>query len=382
MNQSVDRVWTVIPALGFAALGLSLAACHGHSTAEPPPALVVAAPVHPLRGSQAGETLRYPVEVAARYSNAMSFRVAGKLIERTVRLGDAVRKGQIIARLDPIDAQKAATGAQAVAEAAEHRLGFARQQLERDVAQSADNLIAASQLEQAQDTYAAALAARTQAAAQLVIASNALAYTTLTADHEGIITSENADTGQLVAAGQTIYGLAWAGDTDVTLDAAASDVGRIKIGQVATVTFPGVSGPGFDARVREIAPAADPQSRTYRIKLTLSAPGPAVRLGMTGDALFVSMPVQGAQPASLFDVPATAVFHQGDSPAVWILRPADSVLELRPVTVSHYGERSVTVTSGLLDGDTVVIAGVHTVYAGQHVTPTKPMFADQSMDSP
>ncbi len=368
-------------AVGLAAAGMGLGACHRQPPAEPPPALVVAAPVHPVRGSEGGETIRYPVEVAPRYSNAMSFRVAGKLIERTVRLGDTVRKGQVIARLDPSDAQKAALGAQAAAEAAEHRLAFAKLQLERDLAQSADNLIAANQLEQTQDAYAAAVAARTQAASQQVIAANALAYNTLTADHDAIITSENADTGQMVTAGQAVYGLAWTGDTDVTLDAAASDLGRIKIGQSATVTFPGVSGPGFDARVREIAPAADPQSRTYRIKLTLTAPGPAVRLGMTGDAVFVSMPVEGAQPATLFEVPATAVFHQGNGPAVWILR-ADSVLELRPVSVSRYAERSVIVTSGLKDGETVVLAGVHTVYAGQHVTATQPLFADQTKDSP
>ena len=104
-------------------------------------------------------------------------------------------------------------------------------------------------------------------------------YNTLAADHDGVITSENADTGQVVSAGQAVYGLAWSGDMDVTLDAAASDLGRISIGQAANVTFPALPGRGFDARVREITPAADPQSRTYRVKLTLTQPGRPCGLG-------------------------------------------------------------------------------------------------------
>jgi multidrug efflux system membrane fusion protein len=354
---------------------LALAGCHRPPPAAAPPAVVVAAAVHPESRPGGEESIRYPVEVAARYSNTMSFRVAGKLLERRVRLGDRVRKGEVVARLDAIDAQKQSASAQAALDAADHRLIFAKQQLERDQAQFAQNLIATNQLEQTQDAYAAALAAHDQSAAQRIVALNALAYTILVAEHDGVITSENADTGQVVAVGQAIYGLAWTGDTDVDLDAAAADLGRMAIGQSARVAFQALPGSRFDARVREIAPAADPQSRTYRVKLSLLQPGQAVRLGMTGDAIL--SPLAGANGAPLestFAVPATAIFHQGKTPAVWVIR-ADSIVELHPVTVRSYGERSVTVTGGLKDGDRIVLAGVHTVYAGQHVNAVEPLFA-------
>jgi multidrug efflux system membrane fusion protein len=361
--------WTVL-------VLLALGACHRQAPPAAPSALVLASPVHSHSGLSAGESIRYPVEAAARYSNAMSFRVAGKLIERNVRLGDSVRKGRVIARLDPVDAQKQAASAQAALEAAEHRLVFAKQQLDRDQAQFAQNLIAANQLEQTQDAYAAALAEHEQSAAQLVVARNTLQYNTLLADHDGLITSENADTGQVVSAGQAVYGLAWTGDTDVILDAAASDLGRITVGQTASVTFPALPGRRFEARVREVAPAADPQSRTYRVKLTLAEPGPAVRFGMTGDATLspVTTARNAADDAPVFKVPATAIFHHGKDPAVWVIRPKDSTLELRPVTVGSYSERGTTVTRGLRDGDNIVLAGVHTVYAGQHVKQAKPLF--------
>jgi membrane fusion protein, multidrug efflux system len=384
---------------------LAVAGCRRQPPAAAPPAIVVAAAVHPREGDDSGEPIRYPVEVASRYSTALSFRVAGKIVERQVRLGDPVHKGQVVARLDAVDAQRNAASAQAAADSAEHRALFAKQQLDRDMAQAASNLIAANQLEQTQDAYAAALAAHTQAAAQRTVAFNSLDYNTLVVDHDGVITSENADTGQVVAAGQTVYGFAWSGDTDVNLDAAASDLGRIKIGQAATVIFPALPGLKFEAHVREVAPAADLQSRTYRVKLTLVAPGTAVRLGMSGDATLAPPSASAAKAAgaadaagagasgagaggaavpadSSFEVPATAIFHQGKEPAVWVVRPADSILELRPVSVRSYGERYAVISAGLHDGDTVVLAGVHTVFAGQHVSTTKPLFADESKASP
>ena len=358
---------------------LILCGCHRSAAPAAPLAMVVASPVHAFSASGADESIRYPVEVAARYSNAMSFRVAGKLIGRNVRLGDSVRKGQVLARLDPVDAEKQALSAQAALDAADHRLVYAKQQMERDQAQSAQNLIAVNQLEQTQDAYAAALAVREQSAAQQVVARNALQYTTLVADHDGLITSENADTGQVVSAGQAVYGLAWSGDIDVNLDAAASDLGRIAVGQTAQVTFPALPGHAFEARVRELAPAADPQSRTYRVKLTLTQPGTAVRLGMTGDAALSASTPGNTAGAPAFKVPATAIFHRGSDPAVWVIRPGDSTLELRPVKVGSYGENVVLVTGGLKESENIVLAGVHTVYAGQPVKPIKPLFEGEEV---
>jgi membrane fusion protein, multidrug efflux system len=305
-----------------------------------------------------------------------------------------VRRGAVVARLDATDAEKQTAAARAARDAAEHRLRFAQQTLDRDTAQFAQHLIAESALEQTQDAYSAARAARDQAADQWVVARNALQYQALVADHDGMITGENADTGQYVAAGQAVYGLAWSGDIDVNLDAAAGDLGRMTIGQPADVTFSALPGRRFAARVREVAPAADPQSRTYRVKMTLAG-GPGadvVRLGMTGDAVLSPAAAGGdalpndsaraaASAAPMFKIPATAIFHQGSAPAVWVIHAGDSTLELHPVTVRTYTERSAVVTSGLAEGDSLVLAGVHTVFAGQHVRAVKPLFADDGTDT-
>jgi multidrug efflux system membrane fusion protein len=373
-GRRAGRTWIVAATAVLGALGLG--ACAKKLAAAPAPAVVLA---EPARAVSAGtdEARPYPVEVAARYSNPMSFRVPGKLIERNVRLGDTVRKGQVVARLDATDALKQEAAAQAALEAAEHRLLFARQQLDRDTAQSAKNLISTRDLEQTQDAFATAKSAREQAADELVVAHDNAQYTTVIADHDGMITSENADTGQVVAAGQPVFGLAWAGDLDVTLDAAASEVGAIAVGQSAAVTLTALPAERLEAKVREISPAADPQSRSYRVKLTLLHPSPSVRLGMTGEAVLQPRG-QASAEADPTTVPAAAIFHRGKDPAVWVVRPQDSTLELRSVTVARYGERDAVVTAGLKDGETVVAAGAHTVYEGERVRVTRPLFAEDT----
>jgi len=129
-----------------------------------------------------------------------------------------------------------------------------------------------------------------------------------------------------------------------------------------------LSGKPIAARVREISPAADPQARTYRVKASIDEPGAQLRLGMTADVALAPAATQGKSVR----LPATALFHQGEKTAVWVVRAEDSKLELRPVSVLRYGERDVLVSSGLNAGERVVMQGVHTVSAGEKVQPVAP----------
>jgi RND family efflux transporter MFP subunit len=361
--------------LSSVAAFLVLSACR-HTAAPPAPApLVVAAPVQAAADDVVGRSLRYPGEVAPRYSTQMSFRVGGLIVERNVRLGEQVHRGQVLARLDAADAERAVQAARAALEAAAHRLQFAHQQLERDQAQYDRGLIAATQLEQTQDAFASASAARQQALDNLVLAENALKYHALVAEHDGLIASELADTGQVVSAGQGVYALAWSGDVDVIVDVAARDVGRVVPGDPAQVRLAALDG-SLTAHVREAAPVADPTTRTYRVRLQLDAPSPAVRLGMTGTVSLIPSHEPAIDP---FVVPATSIFHSGTHPAVWVIR-ADSTLELRSVEVLRYRERVALVSGALEAGERVVAAGVHTVHAGERIQPVPALFSAQISD--
>ncbi|ULU24219.1 efflux RND transporter periplasmic adaptor subunit [Dyella terrae] len=152
------------------------------------------------------------------------------------------------------------------------------------------------------------------------------------------------------------------------VDVPESRIGEIKPGQSASVVLSPADGKALTAHVRDIAPAADPVSRTYRVKLGLDDVGPQVHLGMTAAvALQIS-----SQTSPSVRLPATALFHQGEQPAVWVVRPSDMTLELRPVTVLRYGERDVLVSNGIKAGERVVMQGVHTVSAGEKVAPIDP----------
>ena len=120
-----------------------LAACHRQETEAPAPRPVVAVAVH-ADGQAAAISL--PGDIEARYSTPLSFRIAGKIIDRRVRLGDTVKQGEIVAHLDPADAQKNAASADAQLDAAQHRYVYAKQQIDRDRAQARENLIAQAQL--------------------------------------------------------------------------------------------------------------------------------------------------------------------------------------------------------------------------------------------
>ncbi|WP_322043427.1 efflux RND transporter periplasmic adaptor subunit [Paraburkholderia sp. J67] len=358
--------------VAFCALA-GLAACGKQKEAALDPRPVVSMIVHP---DQSGPSSTYPGEVQARNSTPLSFRVNGKIIERNVRLGDAVKPGQVLARLDAGDYDKNAASAQAQYDAAQHRYVFAKQQLDRDTAQAQANLIARAQFEQTQDAYASAVAQRDQAKQQLALAQDQRRYTQLVADHAGVITAENADTGQNVQAGQAVYQLAWTGEVDVASDLPENAIVGLHPGDTAQVTLPALPGRSYTAKVRELGAAADPQSRTWRVKLTLEHPDADVRLGMTANiALASSATANGTAgtATSAFTIPATALFHDGNAPALWIVQGADNVLQLRRISVSRYDARTITVTDGLKDGDRIVLQGVHTVSVGEKVRPVAPL---------
>ncbi|MCI1004680.1 MULTISPECIES: efflux RND transporter periplasmic adaptor subunit [unclassified Herbaspirillum] len=348
---------------------LWLAGCSKPAPVAEVPREVVVLQAQERAGTQ---PLHLPAEVQSRYVTSLSFRVAGQLVERRVHLGDVVRKGQILARLDPADADQNAASARAELAAARQHLDAAEKQLQRDTAQAAEQLISAQQLEQSQDAHAAALSQWKAAQARAAVAGNQRDYTTLVAQHDGVISAEQANTGDVLSPGQPVYSLAWSGAVDVVTDVADRQLAGLQPGVAADVTLAALPGKTWKGRVREVSPAADPQSRTYRVKVTLEQPDASVRLGMTGE---VTITPSNTTQTQVLLLPATALFHQGDKPAVWVVG-ADGKLVLRPVTVAAYGERSISLSQGVAASDKVVVQGVHTLTVGEKVKPVAPLHAE------
>lgn len=307
---------------------------------------------------------RVPGQIGAEESTPLSFRLDGKIIRRAVRTGDQVRAGQVLAELDAQPLKQNLDSAQAQWEAARQGLAFASKQLKRDEQQARADLIAKVQLEQSRNAYAQALAQFTQAKNTRALATDHLGYTRLTAPRDGVITAEQAQTGQNIGAGQAVYTLAWGDVYDVVCDVSERQIANVSVGQQATVQLTAIPDQALPATVREIAPAADPMSRSFRIKLSLKSSPSQARLGMTATVRFEASPQ--TQTSTQITLPATALFHEGGAPAVWIVGQ-DGKITLRKVKIASYGAQTVTLSEGLRAGERVVAQGVHTVTAGQIV---------------
>ena len=326
-----------------------------------------AADVRPVRAvsvekQKGGETISLTGHVYAQEEVALAFRVGGRLIERTVNVGDRVEPGQRIGRLESVTAENAvqtarANLAAATAQAADARLDFERQEalLARGVAPRAvfDRALKARQ----------AADARVDAArAQLDTAREQLTYTELFADSAGAVTARGAEPGEVVAAGQMVVRVARKGGRDAVfqvpprvIEAAAGLDPEVT---VALTSDPGVRTTG---RVREVSPQADPVTRTFEVKVGLTDPPEAMRLGSTVTG---TIRLGGG---SGITIPASALTSANGSPAVWLVDAKTNTVSLQNIEVLRFGVSDVSVGEGLAPDDLVVTAGVQTLRPGQKV---------------
>jgi RND family efflux transporter MFP subunit len=349
---SVPSVSSV--ANGFASLALSILLLAGCS--EPPPPAAAPKLVRTLTVG-AGDTAldgayrSYSGEVRARIETTLGFRIAGKIVERRVDAGTAVKAGQVLARLDPIDA-----GLQVTQAEAQRALAAAELARFRDL--KAKNYISASALDAKETAFKAA-------DAQAQLSRNQAAYTSLVADRNGVIGQVMAEPGQVVSVGQPVFRLTQDGEREVAIAIPEGEVGAFKLGQAAEVSFwatSGATGKPLVGRLREISPVADPVTRTYAARVSLKDADPLLPLGLTATVRFPT----GAPGATRLIVPLTAIFQQGNQPAVWKVGAGDTV-SLQAVTVAAYTDSGAVVVAGLTGGEQIVAAGVNLLTAGEKV---------------
>lgn len=345
--------------LAVAAIVVVLAACGSRETPpdKPRPVMVV----RPAVAGAVGEA--YAGEIRAREESALSFRVGGHLVERRVDVGDRVRRGDLLAVLDPGDLQAQVAGAQAQLAAAQAQLQRARADQARFATLGREQLVSRSAVD-AQNAAAAAAQGQVLAArASLDIARNQAAYTQLRAPRDGVIAARQAEAGQVVTAGQAVFQLAADGGREVAFAVPENAVRAIAPGQALEVELWSQPDRRLPARVREVAPAADPVTRTYAVRAVLSGEPDGVELGQSAR---VHLPAAGNRGLS---VPLAAVQRGPEGASVFVLEPKTSSLRLQPVRLGAFGTESVPVLGGISAGDWVVAAGTHLLRDGMKVSP-------------
>ncbi len=312
--------------------------------------------------AQAQRQLTYSGVVRPRIESAVGFRVAGKIVERLVNVGDRVEVGAVIARLDDTDLRLAASSARAAIASAQTRRDVASDNFERARVLLPKGFIAKAVFDARKNEMDAAVAALETAEAQLRQAINAVRYTTLAADKAGIVTAVMAEPGQVVNAGTPVVALAEAGETEIAIAVPEQDVGRLAVGQPIEVTLWAGPQSALEGRIREISAQADPASRTYAVRATVRNPPPAMRLGMTA-----SVAINVQDPAESVVVPLTALTEIDGNAVVFIVEPASRAVRKTQVTVGGTAPDGMRIADGLQAGDIVVTAGVQFLRDGMRV---------------
>jgi RND family efflux transporter MFP subunit len=327
---------------------LGLAACSPEKKAEAPEARPVRTVTAARR--EAGETVVLTGHIQAEDQAAMAFRIGGRMTQRLVNVGDHVTPGQELARLDPANEVNALRSAQAALTAAQAALTQSRAAFQRQQTLLAQGHTPRAQFDLAEKALATAQAQVDNAEVQVRIAADRVTYTVLQADAAGTVTARGAEPGEVVQGGRdAVY------DVPAQVRRAAPSDPRII---VSLTDDPSVTTIG---RVREVAPQADPVTRTFQVKVGLTDPPAAMLLGAT---------VNGAmrfESDAEIAIPASALTELNRQPAVWIVDPAKLTVSLRNIEVQRFDPATVVVAHGLETGDIVVTAGVQALHPGQTV---------------
>lgn len=345
--------------VGSAMTGLTLGGCSKNSSEDADkgrPVLVET--VH--YGSQSPERT-FVGTIRPRVETDMGFRVPGKVAKRFVDVGQIVDVGQPLAALDEVDLRLQAEQAEAELRAATGVLTQASAAEGRAKELRAKGWSTDAQLDQAKAVADEARARLNRAERSVELTNNSLSYANLVADTRGVVTATLIEPGQVVASGQTAIRVARSAEKEAVVSIPETLVNFAKSGE-ANVTLWSEPGKRYAAKLRELAPAADAATRTYLAKFSLPDAGEQVSLGMTATLTL-------ADPATerVARVPLSALFNQGDGPALYVANAKTGEVALKPVTVKSYETRNAVISGGVDEGASVVVLGVQKLDPAQRV---------------
>src|SRR6202045_2754751 len=342
----------------LAALAVALAGCNNAIAEKPVPSRpVLVATVH--YEAQSPER-SFVGTIKPRIETDMGFRVPGKVAQRLVEVGESVDVGQPLATLDEVDLKLQAEQAEAEFRAATGVLAQAGAAEQRSKDLRAKGWATDAQLDSAKAAADEARARLNRADRSVELTKNSLSYATLVADTRGVVTATLVDPGQVVASGQTAIRVARFAEKEAVVAIPETLLGRAKEG-TASVTLWSEPDRKYAAKLREVAPSADPATRTYLAKFSLPDAGDNVSLGMTATLTL-------ADPATqrVARLPLSALFSEGGDPSFYVVDDQGEVA-LKPVAVKSYESNDVVITGGVDEGAKVVALGVQKLDPAQKV---------------
>ena len=306
-------------------------------------------------------SLSFAGEVKARYESQPGFRVSGKLITRDVDVGDAIKPGQVLAKLDDKDLKLQVDAAKASLSRAQAEYRLAEQNYNRYQDLQERGVISRAEYDQAVTTLESARQAVSAASAQLDQARNQLGYATLVADYDGVVSAVNAEVGQVLSAGQPLLYVERSGEREIEIDVPEQQREQIQNADQIDVSLWALPGREYQARLRELAPSADPVTRTYAVRLSLLNADEAVKPGMTASVTF------NHAGGDAIVLPLSALYTKTDQPQVWRVDVESNTVQPVDVKTGELVGNHVTIAGGISPGDKIVTAGANLLIPGQKV---------------
>jgi RND family efflux transporter MFP subunit len=298
--------------------------------------------------------------VRARHEIQLAFRVAGKIQTRRVDVGQSVQRGDVLFELDTEDYSLQVESTKATLDVAKSAVLRADAEENRLYELLRARAVSSSEYEEALADRDSARGRQRSAEKQLELAKNQVEYCQLIAEADGIVMSIDAEAGQVVAVGSRVGSLAQSGEMEAVIDIPENRLEELTHSKIE-VGFWSLPNLSIPAKLREVSPIADAMTRTFRVRFAMTNIPKDVKLGMT-----TAVSLQRNDPGE-FELPPSAIFSQNNQPAVWRLCEDGASIELRPVTVSQYGDDFIRIGRGLEAGDTIVSAGVQKLDAGMKV---------------
>lgn len=313
-----------------------------------------------LASSDVAVNAEFSGEVRARVESRLGFRVGGKIVSRKVDVGTLVKKGQVLMQLDPQDLQLSQAQALANLRAAETNRDLAKADLTRYQELRTKSFVSQAVLEAKDSAYKAAQATVEASQAAYRGQANQAAYAALVSDVDGVVTSVDAEVGQVVAPGTPVVRVAKAGEKEIVIGIPEDKVDALrKVPDVQVRLWADPQHP-VAGKIREISPIADPATRTYTVKVSIPDTAAEAKLGMTAVAQFASR-----TPVPQIKVPLTALYYEKSRTSVWVVE--NGTARLAPVTMGGVAGNDVVLAGGVQPGQTVVTAGVNLLKPGQKV---------------
>jgi membrane fusion protein, multidrug efflux system len=291
----------------------------------------------------------------------VAFRISGRLLNNDAKIGDRVKAGQLLARLESQNELNTLRQAQASLAAAQGQLTQARNHFDRQETLLAQGWTTRANFDAATQAQQTAQSQVDAAEAQLSAAHDLVGFTELKADAPGVITATGPVAGEVVQVGQMIARIARQDGRDAVFDVPSQLVRSASADSEIDVSLADDPAIRAKGRIREVAAQASAVTRTFEVRVGLTDPPSAMRLGAT----VVGRASTNAGP--MIDVPSSALTRMNQRPAVWIVDPATSTVSLRNVDVLRFDEAQTVISQGLDTGEVVVTAGVQALHPGQKV---------------